>query len=145
MIPWGHEKESSCCSEDSSCNNEDLSSLDDVTTTLENTIKILEDKIVLLNESLLESKANTINSINRIRKDNEKNIKNTENNIIVDFLKIIDFFNTGLNYAKTLDNSDVKNLVIGFQMVQNQLEEFLSSKKIKMKLVNLKLCLYKSN
>ena len=115
-------------SQEEASENDTESNTDDITTKLIDA----EKSLAILKEELLASKANLINTISRMRKEEEKTVIRRENSILIDFLNIIEYFNAGVTYGNNIPNKskELDNLLLGFKMVETQLNDFLSSKSI---------------
>ena len=96
-----------------------------------NEIKELEDKIKTLEEEVLRSKADLINY--RKRKDEEVNnfIKYANCGLIESILPIVDNFERAIAIDESKLNDDVKNFLVGFKMIYQNLTETLKTIGVK--------------
>lgn len=129
-----------CCTADNSCLDECMEEkICNAQTCNENNSSEIEDlkkEIEDLKEKVLLAKADGINMLERTSKGFSEKIHATESSVIKDLLSIFDYYQKGMDYAKTLNSPDVKNLIFGFEMVQKQLEDFFKSYKVKLINVN---------
>lgn len=96
----------------------------------ETSVEELKKEIENLKEKILVEKASNINYINRTSKECESKVRRAEDRILKNFLGIMDYYRAGMLYADKVESSETKNLVYGFKMVENQLEDFFKSKNI---------------
>ncbi|MEO0454151.1 MAG: nucleotide exchange factor GrpE, partial [Verrucomicrobiota bacterium] len=83
-----------------------------------------EEEIAQLKEKLLRLQAEFDNSRKRLERDKSEMIRYANESMLEDLLPVIDNFHLGLQAAE--QGHDAKAIVMGMNMVQKQLEQFLS-------------------
>jgi len=85
--------------------------------------KALKEEVANLTNDLLKNRAELANFKKRINEENIKNLKYANQDLIAQLLTPLEFLDKACNFET--DNQDLKNFLIGFQMINKQLFDIL--------------------
>lgn len=111
-------------------NTEQAESLDDVVdgdvTVEENEIETLSAKVTALEDELLRERAEVENFKRRTKQEYETNMKFANQQLIEQFLPILDGFDRALSGANA-DDEQTKQFLKGFEMIESLLKQTLEN------------------
>lgn len=100
-------------------------------TSKKDEINILNEKVKSLEEEILRSKADLINY--RKRKDEEVSnlLKYGNSDILLKIVNVLDNFDRALNIKEESIIPEVKNFLLGFKLIHNDLKNILNENGVK--------------
>ena len=123
------EKTECCSGEGCACDHDEIELQEgDIELTVEEMIEHYENQIADLKDQMLRNQAELENFKRRMNDERIKDNKYRSQNLATAILPALDTFERAM--AVTTDNEDVKNFLVGFEMVHKQFIEGLANESV---------------